>query len=513
MKIFLVLFLASSVSAATYYVDQSAGNDANNGSIGSPWKNCPGMTGSSAYTGGGSLTAGDTVYFDSGDTWNVNSDTDGGLTLEGGVHYIGNQWPTVISGRWPLYGAKIRASAYCESGIVRFNEDHASIATWIEGFELDGNNTTNTGVDINHAHFVVGMIQAVKRVQSCYVHDLSGNGADGYFRYGIIISDASSDASAWVANVEILDTEMARASRDGICLYPSNTGIISNVTVRGCVAHGASNDASYAEGHGILIKALVKDSTIENCLVTNVDAAAVFINGPEPPGTGPGPTNITVRYNVLKCGSDDGVIRFFGSGNKTVDVYGNIVLENEVTGGYNMAGCSGTMNIHVYNNTFYDSFVDIGNPTATGTLDFRNNIVVELDDVPYTDSGSDVDTHTDNLYYRVAGGTTFVDSGGTTYTAGTLTTFEATALGVDPVFKNTSNLPNSIVNLVPDNDGLSLQSSSTAIDAGVDLGSPFNSSVAGVVRGSLWDIGAYEFVDISPIVYKSKFRGLLLKSK
>jgi hypothetical protein len=49
----MLVAVAVNAQAATYYVDQTAGNDGNNGtSAGSAWKNAPGMA---AYSGSGVL--------------------------------------------------------------------------------------------------------------------------------------------------------------------------------------------------------------------------------------------------------------------------------------------------------------------------------------------------------------------------------------------------------------------------------------------------------------------------
>jgi hypothetical protein len=104
------------------------------------------------------------------------------------------------------------------------------------------------------------------------------------------------------------------------------------------------------------VKGNVKNSVFEYCYSHDVKSSAVFVNGPES-GTGPGPNGCVVRYNILQTTDNNGVIRFYGIGDKSVDVYGNIVLENEITGGLSFAGNSGTIAARIYNNTFFDSFV------------------------------------------------------------------------------------------------------------------------------------------------------------
>ena len=87
--IFFILFFASQAWGATYYVDQNAADDTGAGSEGDPWKNSPDM---STWTGGASvLGSGDTVYFDSADTWTASTYARL-LTATEGVTYDGKTW-------------------------------------------------------------------------------------------------------------------------------------------------------------------------------------------------------------------------------------------------------------------------------------------------------------------------------------------------------------------------------------------------------------------------------------
>jgi len=487
----LATSFATSEGAARY-VDESAGSDDNPGTQASPWRHCPAMLG---WTGSASLNPGDIVYFDRSDTWTLGENLGGpGLDLKAGVHYIGNAWDPegLGSGR-----AILRATGLHESGVVRILEDHASLPTWIEGFEIDANDQRANLVDINHSHWRTGLINAVKRVENCVAHGNTGNGDQGDYLYGIIISDNSPDASGRVANVEILNTIVHDVARDGICLYPGNNGRISNILVRGCEVYNTARDPSYTEGHGVLLKGDVRDSVIEYCYSHGVNSSAVFINGPEN-GTGPGPSNCIVRHNVLQTVDNNGVIRFYGTGTKSVDIIGNIMLQNEQLGGLSFAGNSGTIAARIYNNTFFNSFVDIGNPSSTGTIDFRNNIIYELDDVPLVDSGGDITSHANNLFFRSGGGT-LVSVPGNSYNAATLATWESSALSSDPAFTNTADLPNGFVSpaagvLVPNHPGLAPRFSSVALNSGQDSGAAYQTSINGVQRpvNSGWDRGAYE---------------------
>jgi len=118
--------------------------------------------------------------------------------------------------------------------------------------------------------------------------------------------------------------------------------------------------------------------------------------------------------------------------------------------------------------------------------------------VPLTDSNSKITAHSNNAFYRVNGGT-LVSLGGTSYTASTLGSFEATASAINPGFKNTANLPSGWtgsygVNLAPNNDGLSLSASSPVLGLGAVLSSPYSGSINTAARPATgaWNPGAYQ---------------------
>lgn len=457
----LFLIFASPAFAASYYVDQTAGNDANDGSIGSPWKNCLGMAGASVHTGAAVLNAGDIVYLDRSDSWSVVNAGGPGFRITAGVHYIGDEWDPESGG---VDQAIIAASARCEAGVVRIFDDDLTEVTWVEGIEIDGGGFVHSGFDINHRFWTTGLTDATKRLEDLYVHNCVSDQASGDFRYGIIVSDGSPDATGMVSNVEILNCTVEDCGRDFICLYPGNTGRVTNCLIRGCTAFGPQNDPSYTRGHGILVKGDVQDSIVEwnNCYDTA--GSAIFVNGPES-GPGPGPTTLTIRHNLCDTdpGSNNGAIRFFGTGTKSADVYGNIILENTVVGGFEMGGNTGALTLNIYNNTLYNCYMDLDGETCT----IINNIVVPV-------SGTAI--------RNISGPSTLI-----------------TNLTSTPNFKNTSNLPTAFTgtypNFTPNNDGLSIESGA-AIDLGTDLGSSYNISINSLTRTIDWDIGAYEFVSV-----------------
>ena len=200
----------------TYYVDQSAGSDSNNGtSPSTPWKNAPGMT---AYTGSGVLNPGDTVYFDKADTWLVSGGTapyNNGINVKAGVIYIGDEWGGSGS------RATIRANSDL-GAVIYFREDHPTYPTAVKGFNVDGNHKYCSGVGVYYPYYGYSLLTgAVKRIQNCDVHDIWSDTSLGQYAYGIMVSN-HGDNNTRVENVEILNNIVHDMPRDGLCLYPGD---------------------------------------------------------------------------------------------------------------------------------------------------------------------------------------------------------------------------------------------------------------------------------------------------
>ena len=467
-KILLVLLpLAYSLTAnaASYYVDQTNGNDGNNGtSISNPWKNAPGMT---SYAGSGTLRPGDTVYFDRDDTWIVTGSPQG-FYLIGGVRYIGDEWEADSGSTG--YRAVIRAgNDFNDNGVVRFR-DHPTIQTLFKGFEVDANGKSANGIDINHGFWSL-MNGAIKRVENVEIHHVFTEQSKGEYKYGIAMSNWGGN-NGILENVEIINCSVHDIGRDAIILYPSDdpNSRIGNITVRGCDVYNTGQDPGYGEGHGIVIKGWVYNSTIENNYIHNVNSSAIFVSGPENNGNQRSADNVHIRNNILTTQDNNGIIRLYKNGAKDLKIYGNIVYDNNVTGGFNLGGNSGQLDILVYNNTFYNTFVDLGSHSSSvNTFEFKNNII------QYTSNqlrnSSAIRSQSNNLL-----------------------------VGSNPGFGNPNNKPTGFVgtygvDLRPNTDGFSLNAGSSAIDGGTALGSVYSGSINSISRpqGSAWDIGAYEF--------------------
>lgn len=457
----------ASAAGRVFYVDQTAGRDSNPGTAALPWKNAPGMNGAAAHTGSGSLIAGDTVYFDRDDTWTVSGSPQG-MFLVGGVRYIGDEWEA--DGGTTGLRAGIRAgNDFNQNGVVRFR-DHATLMTLFKGFNVDANNMSANGIDINHGFWSL-MNGATKRVENVEVQRVYSEQSRGEYKYGIAMSNWGG-SNGILENVEIVNCIVHDVSRDAIVLYPSDdpNSRIGKITVRGCEVYNTGRDPNYYEGHGFVIKGWVYDSIIENNYVHHVDSSAIFISGPENNGSQRGPVNTVIRNNILTTQDNNGIIRFYKKGAKALQIYNNIIHDNGVTGGLSLSGNSGALDLRVYNNTFYNTFVDLGGHSSSVTrFEFRNNII-QYGSSQLRNSGS-VTSKSNNLL-----------------------------VSSNPGFKDPSNKPTGFigtygVDIRPDRDGFSLVAGSAAIDKGRSLAGAHAVSISSITRpyGVSWDIGAYEY--------------------
>lgn len=484
--------LVTLTSGNVYYIDQSAGSDANNGtSPTTPWQDAPGMA---AYTGGGSIVAGDYVYFDKADTWTMTG-ANQGLYLIGGATYIGNLWGSGTR-------ARLLAGNGFNNGAVRFRT-HASAATVLRGFDVDGNGEITNGIEMCVCGGQGALTGGVKRVEQSIVHGTYSEQPTTY-TYGIFLRGTSDGE---VDNVELLNNEIHTTSRDALVLYPddaSGSSIVRNVVVRGNSIHNTSQDPGYDFGAGIAVKGRVIDAIIEYNYVYDADGSSIFINGNETNHYGTGMSNIHIRYNIIEKSNNSTqanlLIYDTNTGDpKDVKIYGNIFLPSAGTLGGLVKDNVNTLTLLVYNNTFYQSWVDFTDTSDTPTITFTNNLIYYTGGVPFSVETAGVASHSDNIYYRGSG--TLVAVGGTTYTAATLGTYEATASSADPLFTNAASLPTgfsgSYGTFAPNTNGLSIQTGSFAKNNGATLTSDYANSINSASRpnGVGWDIGAYEFVE------------------
>jgi hypothetical protein len=489
---------AAAIQADTYYVDNGhpQASDTNPGTQTLPWVNCPGMTG---WRGNTSLKPGDTVFFNSMSTWTFSSG-DYGLNIQGGVRYIGDSWGSGTRAHFRLLTDM--------NNMIQWYDDDPVHETVFQGFEIDANNHVATGIGINHPGWSYEnspLNGATKRIQNCVIHDQFC--ISGRYTYGIIISSWGDSAQpcpgSLVRNVEILNNVVYNQGRNGIILYPANnndTCFLSDILIRGNVVYDTGQQEGYDAGCGIGVKNHVKDVIIEYNYIHGYHGSTgqcSLFSADVPNSSGPG--NIVFRYNILTTTSPTG-INFWNHGNIDIQIYGNIIYNIDgrmgIMANYNL---DNSFNALIYNNLLYKCNLTVSDyPGSTDILKVENNIIYTESSTPVKDYAGNITSHRNNLYYSESGGKLVV-SNDVAYTASTIKDYEPSSVTNHPAFVNAGNPPTGFTghyttDLKPDTNGLSLQSISAAIDAGINLGSPFDMSVNSLKRpqGSGWDIGPYE---------------------
>lgn len=456
VKYICIFLLAFAINAygATYYVSKDTGDDSNSGAEGSPWEYCPGLTG---WTGSATLSAGDTVYFDSSDTWTGSGSQL--LNMVGGVTYIGDTWGGGTR-------AILQSTANHANGTVWMGYDNATYETVLQGFDVRLNNHSGEVITINRPS-VGNMTGETKRIENCIVTN-SGYTTAGE-NHGLRIGAPDYP----IDDIEIIDNVIHAIPGDGLMAYSKYNDPgekISNVTFRGNVVYDVGNAADNQQC-GIYIKNQVENATVEFNTVYDCpgDGIRVVSDGPSID-----PTGITIRHNIIYDIDKRGVNsqqRAYDT--SVVDIYGNIIYECVSHGIYYFLNNS-TITSHIYNNTIYNNGgygIRFDTSSATYTvLSLYNNI-------------------------------TYSNSYGTISDPGGYITASGTNLSTNPLFYDLYDLPTGFsgsygVDMEPNTDGLST-GTSPAVNAGTDLGTSYNSSINTVTRTGSWDIGAYEYSAMS----------------
>jgi hypothetical protein len=497
----LLLLVAAIGWGADYYVDADASDNSGAGTSGDPWRECPGML---DWDGSGTIAAGDTVYFDSSDTWTYSGETaDEVLKLTPGVSFIGDTWGGGTRAKIDISSSTIYV------GIVGWEADDAVNESLFQGFELDGNagfSDDCTGVYVGWHDQTANMTGATKTIKNCVIHDI-GNSGHSTYSYGILLSPRNNYD---LSDVEILNCTIYNTDSDLIALYvsPDQGTSLSDVLVRGCESHsGGLRGTSW--GSCVLVKNDASNVVIEFCYAHDSNQG-ITVETTDSGETAP--SGVVVRYNVVESITNASGLYVHGdfTGARDATFYGNIVHSGSEYGIFIAAASAGTSSTtKVYNNTFYnntDYELAVQNSSITNTVEVKNNIFsAGAGTLPLYDvGGNEITAHNNNLYYRSGGGNV-VTNGGSSYTAATVTDYEGTAQSSDPNFKNTSNLPTGFsgtygTDMEPDNDGLSIESGD-ALGNGADLGDTYRGAInlsgksGGLSRDSAaaWDMGAYQY--------------------
>jgi parallel beta-helix repeat protein len=259
------------------------------------------------------------------------------------------------------------------------------------------------------------------------------------------------------------------------CDYNS-TGIYCHfVNGASVYQNSCSNGHSAAyEEYGIAFESCSSCLVYENDVHDNHHQGISFYGGA--PG-GVSINNLVYRNKVYNHTEGAGYGICFGgyvagqcAGNS---IYSNIIYNQN----YGFVSDFDIVGGSLYNNTIYGSLTagvlfQADNPQVT----MKNNLITGTVLCMNSNAVTTGLTHTNNLYYRVSG--TAVSYNSTNYTMAQIATFEATAVGADPLLVSSENFH--------------LTSVSPAINAGVNVGLTTDYE-GNRIPFNLYDIGAYEF--------------------
>ena len=461
---------------ATYYIDFTAGDDANAGtSTAAPWKRAPGMTG---FTGSHTSADGDQFIFKGGETWTsavypwtiANSGGSGNPD----VYTVDDTWFT--GGGWtqPVFDAQATEPA---SGMLRA--------------------TTKNNLTFNDLKFVnygtTGVAEAKKAFEFTNCQ-------------GLTFTDLTLECYCWITIY---------------CVF-TTAGTYSDFTFSGC-------DCSHTGGGMIWFASAAANITRGTVTVTN---NTIHDHSSQIGTTGGNEVHGDALWHSFSTPAQDSTQpllnveisnnRFYGDFRRSFGSVGNmtsfIFVEDYMTGRVfnndiapsptqasfcqsfiQLEALTGTT-VEVYNNSLYATGVNPGSASmyfggngAGGTLIVKNNNSIGFQYAVSVERTGGTITFDNNVWYSIGVTDKFV-FGSTFQTYAEWQTDGRDVngiLGSDPIYVNP-----------PDN--LRLQATSPALLAGENLTSlgytNLNSDRDSSVRPSsgAWDAGAYNYTDYLP---------------
>jgi len=478
----------------TFYSDFTAGNDSNAGTSGSPWKYAPGMP---PWTGTATMIDGDTIYFDRNDTW-TGTTSYWMYQPPPGVTSIGDVWDPESGG-----ANKAEFKVACDNyswqygpnsgrAVINIRYDNVSV----QGFELDGDNYRAQGMLVgNWGEEAVDNFE-ITRME---IHDMGHVGTTEMNLVGGIVIGARNEKAT--TNGAITWNKIENVANGGITFYPvhpvGEINPVDTVLIRGNeIINSAESDESIQAT--IFLNNDNRNITIEfNKLHGNQSSGVWFTaNDAHPQNSAIG---TVVRWNHIYDNMGNG-INFNGYCNKEVEIYGNIIENNDKSGIVFASDLYDEVDVEIYNNTFdrngmnasaaFQQEIHVQNSNVTYTnFKFSNNIFYARSGGyrifrAETAEGAFLTAHLNNHWYDLDGTSdTIVGYNGLSYTSVNITSFEATATTGDPLFTNEAG------------DDFTLTSTSPCIDAGTttigNLLDPTSTWPDGVLTGPNDEVGAY----------------------
>ena len=490
----ILLLIPSLVSATTYYVDFNAGDNSNDGSLGSPWKECPGTLDPIDSSAGGwvMIQPGDTVIFTAGQIWT--------RPIRINPSWFGQ--PAQESGRIVLKSSSTSERAVFDlTGTTSYQYIISIERHYISLEYLELRNLAYSGTATGIRDYGMNVNDHGK-IMHCYIHDIQDT--SGRESYGL--TNGGSSYVEYAYN-EIKNTEKKLMSLGG-CNY---------CDVHHNILHQDSDFSGSGPDHAAVITG--NNNNFYNNLIWTDQTPGVapsYAFKLDGEADGMNNSNNKVFNNlILKWPAGIAVFDTIDGGNEVM--HNTIYLQDAGAygsdGSYNLNGISlrGDQSSYCRNNVIRNNIVYYVRAASQGSVQMF------LDSPSADISGN---TITNNLFYydgtneifRIGKSTssyhdlTWAETTGNWH--GTFGNVMQDNIIANPGFSGgnhpISNIPSGFdSSFVPNGGGLELGGSSAAVDSGIDAG--ISLDVAGNTRPydgdgdstADFDIGAYEY---SPVI-------------
>jgi hypothetical protein len=350
LVLFFLFLMASPVLSAEYYVDHSAGDDTAAGSQVAPWQHVPGM--SSAIAQGNTLSAGDTVYLELGDSWDETLD----------LRYDGSSGSRITfttkvgfgTGANPILAVGVTAtSGSCDYNTLENLEINQSGANPVINFQSD---------DIEELE-----------IKTCEIHGNGSTSEEGI--YWPCTQTACYDGLL-IEDCNIHDNEF-----EGIGLGIDSSGSTTDTSFilrRNSVRANCQGDVGSGNCDQITTLSNTEDCLIEYNYIEYTNAAGGSGRQGDGCDINPNHATVTFRWNYVD-GRDfsSTLVKVLGAKSDGVGyIYGNVLHDSDewgvVTG--SRAAVGGPL-VYLYNNTITDCGWAGISPRTNSIHEMINNII------------------------------------------------------------------------------------------------------------------------------------------
>lgn len=500
MKSWIVTFfvlaslVASTTSAANYYVSAS-GSDSNAGTNSVvPWKTIAKVNAMMATFSTKALAGNVTIYFNNADTWNFGASDAFKITCNGSPPY----WITFDGETWGgntpnVSKAKFLRTVTDSDFLVTITYGDGSYAQnayiKFKGFELDGATINNAGIfQCKNASHV--------QLLNCKIHDTLLTGNSSSWAPAVFFGTSDSTKNIEINNLFVINNEIYGAGVHALAFYPDAPataesgvgGTVGNITVQNNTIYNYGTQSTKGYGAGIQVMSCVGGdiswNTIYKSSVRSGDSGFGINFDPRNRRC----ANIDIHHNLIYGGPGVEMNYAFQNNNSTnINFYNNIIHDTVAGGISYAAGSSGK----IFNNTIYNTGeIAIYVGASSGTTELRNNLVYLTNNVRALYGRSGITHHSNNLFYNTVAGRAVVDA---LSTAQWVSGWEPTGISANPLFMDTNSLPtyvSSTAGVSP--DGLKPRAGSPAINAGTTGLGTTDIDLTSTPTGSYLDIGAYQ---------------------